>query len=186
MSNLDQSIGRVRLVLFIFGAPFVASLGALAFRSAFADLLPFSTQMCEIVAAVSAIGLLATMLVGWIGDRRVLRRQEVELQRQEAELTLKRQELESSTRQHELELRLKEQELEKEVTIRDERARVRELEHTLKLQQLDLERLEIDRSVTPPVRPPGPPLTLNRQRKVLSEPDPATPLAAPALESDRY
>lgn len=133
----DRNLRRVRVVLFLLGLPFVASLAALGFEP-LGQIVPVGPEMLQTVATVTAAGLLLAIIGGWAADRRALRQQERELAEQAGELALRRQELLAQQAQHELELRLREEKLEKEVAI----VRIRELEHSIKLRQLDLERAE--------------------------------------------
>jgi hypothetical protein len=63
-----------------------------------------------------------------------------------------------------MELQLKEQELQKEIEVREDRLKIRELEHTIKLSQLGLKRLEGEGATSEQPIPPA----LTRPRPTIS------------------
>lgn len=164
MTNLDRTIRRVQIALFLFGAFFVVSIGGLWLgRDLLVNLAP-PRQLLGAAAFVSTLGMLLTVLLGWIADRRTLRRQELDLEKQALNMQFKAQELDSKARQHELELQLKEQELQKEIEVREDRLKIRELEHTIKLSQLDLKRFQGEGATSEKPAPPA----LTRSRPTIS------------------
>ena len=139
MTNLDRSIHRVRVAAFLFGVPLAGSVAGLTFSSAFTQVFIVQAEVLEIVAATAALGLLVVMFAGWIADQHALPAQACELHERASELKLKHQELEAKLTQHALELRIKEQELQKEIGVREERVKFRDLEHSVRLRRLATE-----------------------------------------------
>lgn len=173
MTDLDRRMRRVRIALLFFGIPFVAALVALAFRVELSQQFPIRSDAFDIAVAVTGGLVVLVVIVGWFGDRQVLRAQERQLLEQGNQLALHRQAVQARDKQHLLELSLKDKQLEKEVAIREERGKYHELEQTFGALDSSVSASgaeDTSGAVSASARR-GPPPALSRPRRTLADGD---------------
>ncbi|MEE2637169.1 MAG: hypothetical protein VYE68_08070 [Acidobacteriota bacterium] len=169
MTDRDRKPHRVRVALMVFGILCALSLGALGFRNAMIELSPQLSASLQILVGVSLAGLIVTALTGWTRTRRTLRQQTRELADTAQRLRVARVELDTTRTRHELELRVKTLELEYAVTTRTSRLRIQELEQALERHTGAVQLTEAEPAPVAPATRRGPPVSLNRPRKILRE-----------------
>ena len=124
VTDLRRSLRRVRIGLLIFGVPCAWSLTGLYFRSSLPALVPRLPEMLEAIAAMTMIGFVGTILIGWTATRNALGQQILALREHRTQLALSQLELKTLQMRYELELRLRNQELTHCVAMRTARLKM--------------------------------------------------------------
>ena len=152
MSSTVKNGRVVQAGLLVFGIPFIVAISALAFQAELPTYVAANADIIAAVAAVGAIGVLLTVLLAWLADRRCVSRLNETIKEMEAHLALKDSDFVAKAEQHALELGMKQQQLDQQKELLTQEAKIAILEKELTIRELKLAAFQAGQTKPEPLK----------------------------------